>query len=445
MLAFQAADRWPPPDQRLLFGPLTIDVYVSRTAQLFHVVDQLSAWDNSCHGQYREHMHLAAKDEAALQRFKSVRVKKRWGEGLEQTFYVPLDLDAAIRAGKKAGHLNDDEAAVIRPVLEHFAARVDELFAAKRSLLAPAFAKLDRARLTRAAASLARFCGVKKLTVPAFPIASPAQGGGGMDGGRLKWELDSDRVSFAVLLHETTHAFFDERRELLQKTVAATPGLTMTLLGEGFAYALAPGLYPDDERDDNLLYNVTKDRANDQAWSDPGPGRYREYALALRPLLKDALESSKLEDFLPRARDVFVALQTVESARPQSASRSDGPPKLAIAGPATDAVRERLAGSRFSLWIHSFNHDPDSYAKVLPQLGAGDLLVLLVARDDAETIPAGYERYLPLPRDELAQRVAHGETIEQEGARDGLRVVLLAAATKRQLAELVRTSALLHD
>jgi hypothetical protein len=294
--------------------------------------------------------------------------------------------------------------------------------------------------MTRAAQSLSRFCGVKKLVVPAFPIASPAPGGGAMDGGRLRWELDSDRVPFSVLVHETTHEFFNQRGDLLQKTVDATRGFDRTLLGEGFAYAMAPGLYGDGEGD-NLAYNVAKDRAQDQAWNDPGPGRFREYALALRPLFKEALESSKLEDFLPRARDVFLALREVESARPER-----GPAKLAIAGPAQEVVRERLNGSKFDLWIHSFNHGATKkYAEVVPQLGTGDLLVLLVTRDPADRIPAERASLSPVAPDEIDRRLAAGETIAKEGKFDAFRVVLLAAPTRQQLAELARKTPLLHE
>ncbi len=46
-----AKETWPPPDERIACGPLVLEVYVSRTAHLFHVVDQISAWDNACHGQ----------------------------------------------------------------------------------------------------------------------------------------------------------------------------------------------------------------------------------------------------------------------------------------------------------------------------------------------------------------------------------------------------------
>jgi hypothetical protein len=74
LLALLAApqDR-PRPDQRVVCGPLTLEGHVSRTAHVFHLVDQLSRWDDSCHGQYREHMELSEEDEAALARYAEVR------------------------------------------------------------------------------------------------------------------------------------------------------------------------------------------------------------------------------------------------------------------------------------------------------------------------------------------------------------------------------------
>ena len=50
---------------------------------------------------------------------------------------------------------------------------------------------------------------------------------------------------------------------------------------------------------------------------DPGRyGRFRLYALALRPLLAEALEGGEetLVTFLPRARDVWLALREVHGA-----------------------------------------------------------------------------------------------------------------------------------
>lgn len=192
-------DRWPEPDRRLACGPLTIKVYVSRTAHIFHVVDQVSAWDNACHGQYRSQMVLSEEDEEALARYARVRSSRRWGGGLEQTFYVPLGLEEAAEAGREAGHVTAGELAVIRPVLERFAPRVDELLESRRPLLLRAFDGIDREWLTRAAGEVARFTTVESLTVPAFPLASPEAGGGGMDGGRLRWEIASEEIAPWVL------------------------------------------------------------------------------------------------------------------------------------------------------------------------------------------------------------------------------------------------------
>ena len=209
-----------------------------------------------------------------------------------------------------------------------------------------------------------------------------------------------------------------------------------------FAYAVAPGLYPDGE-DDNLRYNVAKDRANRQAWEDEGPGRFRTYALALRPLLAQALqERSTLESFLPRARDVFLALREVEEATVERA----GPPKLAIAGPAGDVVRERLLDSRFHLWISWFNHAEKSYAETLRELGQGDLFVLLVAGDDSERIPKTFAHLSPIAPEELERRLRAGHAVEEERAEPGrCRFVLLAAPTRKALDELARQSSLVHD
>jgi hypothetical protein len=83
-----------------------VDVYVSRTATLFHVVDQVSEWSEFAHRQYgRAFAPLTESDRAALAKHRAVRAKHSWGEGLEQTFYSPLALDEAL----KAERVNDFE------------------------------------------------------------------------------------------------------------------------------------------------------------------------------------------------------------------------------------------------------------------------------------------------------------------------------------------------
>jgi hypothetical protein len=39
-------------DWELRAGVLTLEIHASRTAHLFHVVDQISQWSEFCHHQY---------------------------------------------------------------------------------------------------------------------------------------------------------------------------------------------------------------------------------------------------------------------------------------------------------------------------------------------------------------------------------------------------------
>lgn len=436
----QRGERWPRPDKKIDCGPLVFEVYVSHTAHLFHVVDQLSAWDNACHGQYRESMALSEKDEEMLAAFAEVRKQRRWGQGLEETFYTPLNLERAVSAGRKAGHITRPEAEVIVPVLKYFAPRVEELLSSREEILLRAFAEIDTERFEEAAKKLARFTGVKKLVVPTFPLASPGPGGGGMDGGRLRWEIDSADLRFSVLLHEATHGFFMQKNYLLAATVERTPGMTMTLLGEGFAYAIAPGLYGDGDGD-NLAYNVAKDRENKEAWEDPSYGRQRTYALALRPILAEALVDQTLEEFLPRARDVYLGLREVFEAQ-QNSNSSEGPPKLLIAGPTAGEVRTRIS-SHYPMWITDIGHDPVQYGRYLPSLGRGDLFVICIA-GNRDGLPKAYAELSPIEFDELQARMKRGETVaEEHKASTGYRVILLAAPTVEELKELVDSTSIL--
>jgi hypothetical protein len=435
------AERWPKPDTRLKCGPLTIEVYVSRTAHRFHLVDQISAWDNACHGQYRENMELSPVDETVLEAYREVRTQRRWGAGLEQTFYVPLELEEAVREGIKLGHLTAPEAKVVRETMEHFAQRADALLEERRELLLGAFDNLDIERFTRAAKQLARFTGVKQLVVPAFPLSSPANGGGGMDGGRLRWELHgSEDLAFSVLLNEITHAFFTQRNDDLRALVDRTPGMSMTLIGEGFAYATAPGLYPDGESD-NLRSNVSRDLERGRGWGETTYEHQRMFGLALRPLLSEAFETgSTLDEFLPRARDVFVAMEEV--FKPYTGP--SGRPTLFVAGPDGEAAKDRLRESKYRLSMHCFNHHPKAYEESLARSQSGDLFVLLVAGDDDERIPENFAYLSPVDPVEIERKLSAGRIVEREHTiENDLRVVLLAAPTLEELHGLVNRTTLL--
>ena len=99
----------PGAVQTIVAGPLTLQVSTSRTAHLFHVVDQLSAWSPFCHRQYRSYFEdtanggLSEADRQLLGQHADLRRLKGWGSGLEQTFYTDRDLEDALHEGIKKG------------------------------------------------------------------------------------------------------------------------------------------------------------------------------------------------------------------------------------------------------------------------------------------------------------------------------------------------------
>lgn len=309
-------------EERIEVGPLRLDVYISRTATLFHVVDQLSEWSYYCHRQYgRAFAPFSDADRAVLAKHKVVRSAHSWGKGLEQTFYSPLPLEAAIQNGIAQGWLSPDEAATEHDGLLHFAPRIDALLTTQASALAAFRDRLRHELESRAQviAEFARFTGKSPDVVPVYLLPNPdAQNmGGGYNGDRLTIEIPTAADAVPTALHELFHAFLDTRRSDLESAVAGVPGLDAETLNEGLADAFSPGLVhrgPTD--DDPLAKTVGEEFAAGKPSSDAFT-RHNRYALALRPLLKDALSDGRqtLSTFLPRAIDVWRALHEVETAR----------------------------------------------------------------------------------------------------------------------------------
>jgi len=119
-------------DYRLDAGPLQLDICVSKTAHMFHVVDQIAQWSEFCHRQYVSYFEsleggLSKDDQDLLARHCAIRRVHGWGQGLEQTFYTSLDLDSALDLGVREGHLSKEEAQAERHILTHFKERVERL------------------------------------------------------------------------------------------------------------------------------------------------------------------------------------------------------------------------------------------------------------------------------------------------------------------------------
>ncbi|RJP33372.1 MAG: hypothetical protein C4547_12365 [Phycisphaerales bacterium] len=317
--AFHSAARGDEPT-RLAVGPLKLDVSTSRTATLFHVVDQISAWSQFCHGQYRRQMaELSEEDLAILAKHTDIRRRRGWGGGLEQTFYTTLGVDAAIEAGVAAGHLTPDEGRMEREVLTHFAERIDALIARERKHVDAFRARLadELPHLTKLAERLQAFFGTTPPPLPVFLIVNPddADFGGGFNGHRLTLEVPRTADAYPTFVHEILHAFVDTRRAEVERAIAGVAGLDYQTMNEGIAHALAPGIVRPSGSDDALLDRVAMHLQRGQHF-DQTFARFNQFGLALRPVLQDALDDplSRLDTFLPRAVDVWRAVRELDAA-----------------------------------------------------------------------------------------------------------------------------------
>jgi hypothetical protein len=431
-------------------GPLTCEIHISRTAHLFHVVDQLAEWSEFCHRQYGRHFKgLDEKDRELLAKHAEIRKVRGWGGGLEQTFYSPLDVEAAIAAGIKAKHLTEAEAAVEREVFARFAPRVDALLAENRKLLEsyPGRLARDQKRLAEVAARVSRFVGGAKVKVPVYLFANPhdSDSGGGFNGGVVTIEIPRVRDAYSTLVHEVFHAFLETRRADLEAAVKDVKGLDFMTLNEGLAYAISPGiLHTEKPGSDPLKAAVMQYRSNGQTLSDYYY-RVNVFGLALRPLMKEALDSDvlTLEKILPRAIDAWRVLAELESTS-GSRYRVSNTPSIFIFGGGQDSVAKRFQALERPV-IFGRHHGLKEYDEMFTNHNKpGDLVVLLLDLSSPERVPDSYSDLLPKPWVEIEATLKKGETIELEGEARQMRTVLLAAPTRAALVSLMKDSKLIR-
>jgi len=313
------------PATRVDAGPLQIDLYLSQTAQLFHIVDQISEWSEFSHRQYGRYFRAGggfSEDErAALAEHASIRKKYGWGHGPEQAFYTPLTLETALTQAVEKGYLTESEASVERRVFSIFRPRVERLINDSLPVLKRFAGQISDRRLdlTAVATEVASFVGAAPgRTIPCYLIADPddANMGGGYNGGFLTLEIPRNRDPYPTFLHEMLHAFVDKQKPMLERAVRQVSGLTVETLNEGLAYAFSPGIYHTGDGDP-LRQQVSTYLARGTSMND-SYARFHLYALALRPLLSDALHRGEtLQAFLPRALDAWRALTEIDQARPK--------------------------------------------------------------------------------------------------------------------------------
>jgi hypothetical protein len=299
----------------LHLGPVQLTLSDSRTAQVFHVVDQLSKWGPRTHVQYaawaEKELPLDAQERAMLA--AHARLRGRRGVGaLDQAFYVDEPIADATQDAIDKKLLAPEDAKAERALLDHFAPRLEPLLAEQKPAIETFIAELSEQAKAVAplAAQLGRLCETEEtVPVQAFLVPDPstAAGDGELMGGRLVMEVIADDDNSPTFFHELFHAVIERRRGSIaiaaQKCAEPIDPETME---EGLAYAFAPGLvHPSGP--DALATMVADDQGRALVERDV---RFARLGLSLRTELASALEGGHetLGAFLPKECDAWGKL-----------------------------------------------------------------------------------------------------------------------------------------
>ena len=307
ILVFVAAATASAQTTEISLGRLVLAVSDSSTAQVFHIVDQLSEWDQYTHKQYgrwaTKTLNLDVDDRRMLERHVALRRVRGWGNGLEPAFLVDGSIEAAAARAVRDGLLSASEAAEEQAILNHFLPKLLPLLEQQKPRLDAFRAAIDaeRVRLEPLIGKLARFAEVETLTVPVYLVANPEEGNGGgrANAGRIVVEVPfTDALGF--LLHESLHVFLNKHVPAI-RTAAETAGMPFAALNEGIVYAFAPGLTDDGRQVDQLAEQLARYVMRGTPATDAYVQAYT-VAVVLRPLLRASMDQGEtVTQFLPKA------------------------------------------------------------------------------------------------------------------------------------------------
>jgi len=292
-------------------GGVLISVSDSRTAQVFHIVDQMSEWDPSVHHEYvrwaNKALHLTGEDRELLETHAALRRARGWGNGFEQTFYSDSPIAEAAQRGIANQLITATEAETETKILLHFVPILAGLLDASGPKVVEFRARLQlqSRNIAPVVRKLVHFSETKEtLRVPLFLIPNPEEGGGGggFNGGRLVIEIQKDPDPLPILFHECLHALLWKHKEAI-RLAAQSLRLSWVELNEGIAHAFSPGLTDNPQQSDTLSDRLARNFQNGSP-ATQGYAQSKKYIIALmiRPLLRWSLDHGEtFNRFLPKA------------------------------------------------------------------------------------------------------------------------------------------------
>ena len=297
------------PATDLTIGDMIFSVSESRTAQVFHVVDQLSQWDKYAHRQYSrwaaKNLKLDQEDRQLLEKHAELRRARGWGNGFEQAFLVDDPIEVAAAKAIQTNLLSQNEGEAEKEILLHFAPKlfsmIEDGAVPIRSFRSRLLAQAHKiGPLLQKLHHFAEVRGPVKVLV--FLVANPEEGSGGgeANAGRLVIEVQTNPDPLTFLFHEAMHVLLNRHLPEI-RNAAERVGLNWQVLNEGIAYALSPGLTDTSNESDLLSEELVRDLLQGKTASDS----YTQFYIVgnvIRPVLRSSLKRGEtITQFLPKA------------------------------------------------------------------------------------------------------------------------------------------------
>jgi hypothetical protein len=310
----------PPPPHTLSAPPLAVTLLDARTAQVFHIVDELSRWYPEAPSDYSAwaatDMPLDDGERLMIGKHIQLRMARGWG-ALDQAFSSTAPVVAAAQAAAQKKLLRPGEADDERVLLEHFGARLRPFLESRQPSIVAFESRLAEAMPAASPlfAQLGRLCDIgDPLSVRVVVVPSPAsaQREGRLARGTISIEVaatgDSSVASegaVRALMHALAVAVLQERRGTIasaaRKCAESVDDETVEM---GLAYAFAPG----------LVHSPGGDPLRDAVAAERGASlreprvRAERLGLAVRTELSAALEGGHetIGSFIPKVCDAWA-------------------------------------------------------------------------------------------------------------------------------------------
>lgn len=426
-------------------GPVTFVLHDSRTASIFHALDQISGWTQWAHPQYKDHwgktLALTKDEQALLDAHADLRRRIGYGK-CEQAFYTDADLPDALLAAKKI--FTPEEWQIESRMLIALAPKVDRVLEPLKGVVQSRIEELrvQADRIKPLLVQSARFAGVRGAALGGYLIPSPGEGvgGGGFNGGVLTVEVTAkggDHVG--VFVHEAFHALMIERQPLVEKLGQAL-GYDFETASEAMAHVVYPGIFnPNGDELERRGRKALEMLA--RAELPPARAMNDFLALALRPLLRELLAdpNATFDNSKQRIEDVLRGALAL--APPKKVAGFD--PKTTRLGSkanyfiftdhkeASLAVQKLLEARKVNLW--SRRHSVSEFKTLRDGMVNGDVLILAFGeRTPNEAALAQYAPLLPEPFETVrakSQSAAYSVKLEKQG----LVIYIVSAASNEKL------------